>query len=431
MANRKIALITAGAAGMYCGSCIQDNMLVLALRRQGHDAILLPTYTPIRTDETDVSVPRVFMGGINVYLQQKFPLFRHFPKWLKRLMDYPPLLKWVSRFAVSTKAEELGDLTISMLGAQKGNQSSEVADLVHWLQNHFKPDIVHFSNLLLSGLAGPIKDACGAKIVGTLQGDDIFLESLPELFRQQAIQLIRENSKAFDAFSATSTSYADRMSSYLGLEREKISTILPGIEIPETHGHSQAAGKTIGYFARICPEKGFHLLVDAWIGMRQKYSHSGVKLKASGWLGQNQSPFFQQQLAKITEANLAGDFDYVRCTNGSSKSSFYDSVDILSVPSPYLEPKGLYVLEAWSHGVPVLQPDHGSFPELLEIAGGGGWLFKANQVEDLSEKLELVFQNESLIKTQGEIGRLAVRNFFNSSRMAEQVNTLYSSLLQP
>jgi len=177
MAKLKIALITAGAAGMYCGSCIQDNLLVLALRQRGHDAILLPTYTPIRPDEIDSSAPRDFIGGINVYLQQKFRLFRHMPKWLNRLMDYPPLLRWVSRFAVSTKAEELGDLTLSMLNGHKGYQSSEIADLADWLKNHFKPDVVHFCKLLLTGLAGSIKEATGAKIVGTLQGDDIFLES--------------------------------------------------------------------------------------------------------------------------------------------------------------------------------------------------------------------------------------------------------------
>ena len=61
----KIAIITAGGAGMYCGSCMQDNSLALALLSLGQDVQLLPTYTPIRTDESDVSLDRVFFGGIN------------------------------------------------------------------------------------------------------------------------------------------------------------------------------------------------------------------------------------------------------------------------------------------------------------------------------------------------------------------------------
>ena len=64
----KIASITAGAAGMYCGSCMRDNTLAAAMCALGHDALLIPTYTPIRTDEEDVSQKRVFFGGINVYL---------------------------------------------------------------------------------------------------------------------------------------------------------------------------------------------------------------------------------------------------------------------------------------------------------------------------------------------------------------------------
>src|SRR5437773_6954654 len=109
----KIAFITSGAAGMFCGSCMKDNTLAAALHRIGHDAVLVPTYTPIRTDEEDVSQNRIFFGGINVFLQQKSWLFRHSPWLFDRLLDFPRLLRWVSRFAIRTKAEKLGAMTIS------------------------------------------------------------------------------------------------------------------------------------------------------------------------------------------------------------------------------------------------------------------------------------------------------------------------------
>ncbi|MCA9157028.1 MAG: hexosyltransferase, partial [Planctomycetales bacterium] len=66
----KIAYLTAGAAGMYCGSCLHDNALAKALIDLGHDALLIPLYTPILTDEPNVSSPRLFYGGLNVYLEQ-------------------------------------------------------------------------------------------------------------------------------------------------------------------------------------------------------------------------------------------------------------------------------------------------------------------------------------------------------------------------
>src|SRR5215510_10261567 len=128
----KIAFITSGAAGMYCGSCMKDNTLVAALGRLGHDALLIPTYTPIRTDEDDVSQGRVFFGGINVYLQQKYWLFRHTPWLLDRLLDFPPLLRWVSKFAVQIEARKLGELTVSMLRGEHGNQAKEVEKLAIW-----------------------------------------------------------------------------------------------------------------------------------------------------------------------------------------------------------------------------------------------------------------------------------------------------------
>src|SRR5437763_7308767 len=131
--DMKIAYITAGAAGMYCGSCMHDNTLVAALCNLGHDALLVPTYTPIRTDEEDVSQKRIFFGGINVYLEQKLALFRHTPWFIDRLFNFPALLRWVSRFAFGTRAEDLGELTVSMLQGEHGRQSKEVDKLVTWL----------------------------------------------------------------------------------------------------------------------------------------------------------------------------------------------------------------------------------------------------------------------------------------------------------
>src|SRR3954452_2081416 len=134
----RIAYVTAGAAGMFCGSCLHDNTLASALQAAGHDALLIPTYTPIRTDEADVSQKRVFFGGINVYLQEKFALFRHTPWLLDRLLDARGLLNWVSRFAVKTRAEDLGDLTVSMLEGEHGHQKKEVEKLVNWLADEAK-----------------------------------------------------------------------------------------------------------------------------------------------------------------------------------------------------------------------------------------------------------------------------------------------------
>src|SRR4051812_40835700 len=121
----RIAYIAAGAGGMYCGSCLHDNTLAAALLKLGEDVVLAPIYTPIRTDEEDVSTSRVFFAGINAYLQQKSAFFRRLPRWLDRWLDHPALLRLVSNGA-SVEPAELGDLTVSMLRGEHGHQRKEL-----------------------------------------------------------------------------------------------------------------------------------------------------------------------------------------------------------------------------------------------------------------------------------------------------------------
>src|SRR5262245_45192000 len=284
----RIASITAGAAGMFCGSCMRDNTLVAALIDLGHDALLIPTYTPIRTDEQDVSQSRVFFGGINVYLEQKTGLFRHTPSWFDRLFNFPTLLRWVSRFAVSVRAEELGELTVSMLERSHGKQRKEVDKVIDWLENEWRPDVVLLTNVLLSGIVPELKRRLNVPIVATLQGDDIFLESLPQSFRQRSMALIRENCAAVDGFIATCGYYADFMAVYLELPRQRIEIIYPGIKIPQTDSRNlKFETQTIGYFARIAPEKGLHVLAEAFILLRKSADGAPARLRISGWLGEH------------------------------------------------------------------------------------------------------------------------------------------------
>ena len=123
-----IAYLTAGGAGMYCGSCMRDNTLAAALQKLGCDAWLIPTYTPIRTDEHDVSRPQVFMGGINMYLQQKVAFFRRVPPFLDHWLDKPWLINWLSSFSIEVNARNLGELTVSVLRrigfSKKGNRAA-------------------------------------------------------------------------------------------------------------------------------------------------------------------------------------------------------------------------------------------------------------------------------------------------------------------
>jgi glycosyltransferase involved in cell wall biosynthesis len=400
---------------------MRDNTLVAALAKAGHDALLIPTYTPIRTDEPDVSQPRVFFGGINVYLEQKFWLFRHTPRVFDRLFRFRWLLRWVSRFAAKADYRALGQLTISMLRGRDGKQRKEVAQITEWLAREVKPEVVVLTNALLSGVVPELRRALGVPVLVTLQGDDIFLEGLPEADRRACIDLLRDNCTSVGGFISTSRYYADFMAGYLGLPREKMHVVYPGINLAG-HGRVERPPDrppTVGYFARICPEKGFHNLVNAFIHLRRQPGVGRARLVASGWLGANNRDYFDAEVKKLAAAGLNDDFKHIDSPTHTDKVRFLQSIDVLSVPTTYHEPKGLYVLEAWANGIPVVQPRHGAFVELIESTGGG-LLVEPNNPTALADGLRQMLENHDLRERSSRAGESAVRERFTAEVMARE-----------
>lgn len=421
----KIAYLTAGAAGMYCGSCMHDNTLARALIREGADVQLIPLYTPIRTDEEDVSSDRIFFGGINVYLQQNVPGFRFLPRWIARALDQPWLIKWATKKSTSIRAETLGPLTVSMLRGVQGFQRSEVNRLVQWLSGDLKPDVVIFTNMLIAGCAPEIKKRLQTKVVVTLQGDDIFLDGLTEPYKSKALQEIQKLSHSVDAYITASRYYADFMAKYLAIPREKIAVLPLGLDTRDFAQFAPPAPlaerpkdrpPTIGYLARIAPEKGFHLLVDAYLEIVQR-GRSEVRLEAAGWLGDHRRDYFEEQMAKLRAANAQQNFRYWGAVDRDQKREFLQSVDLLSVPTVYQEPKGLFVLEALASGVPVVQPKHGAFPELIEQTEGG-ILVKPNDALVLAEEIVRLLGDTPLREKLAQAGRNRVHLERNSRVMA-------------
>ena len=407
---------------MFCGSCMHDNALAKALSQLDFDIQLVPTYTPIRTDETDFSVDQVFFGGINVYLQQKIPLMRWLPGFVDRFLDRPGLIKRVTSSSIDMASEELGKLAVSMLKGMKGNQRKEVRRLTSWLAETAKPDAIVFTNALIGGCIPEIKKQVGVPVLVTLQGDDVFLDSLPENYRQQCIEKINQLVSDIDGFIVHTEFFRNYMSQYFSIPIEKIHVTPLGIDTREFAGVQRPtdsnAGNavTLGYLARLAPEKGFHQLADAFIELKQTDAVPNLKLKAAGWLGSQNEAYANESFDKIRAAGFESDFEYVGSIERSEKIQFLSSIDVLSVPTTFLEPKGLYTLEAMACGVPVVQPDHGCFPELVSETSGG-LLFPASDKKAYLSKLSQLLNDAQLRQTYGENGKDAVFNSRDSNSM--------------
>jgi len=373
----RIAHISPGAGGMLCGACLHDNTLAAALMRDRHDVALIPIYTPMRTDEENVSGHRVFFGALNVFLEQRSRLFRRLPSLLTGLLNRPGLIKWLARGDAAIDAGFLGDLTVSMLRGEDGNQARELDELVHWLRETYRPDVVHLSNSLLLGLAGRLRGELNVPLVCSLQGEEIFLQDLVEPYKQRAHDLLRRRAGDADAFIAPSSTYAGVMAGMLGVERGRIRHEPLGLRL-EGHGRPRPARAehpfVIGYLARICPEKGLHLLVAAFAELARSLGPEAVRLRVAGYLGGRDRAYFAKIRAEVSGAGLDNAVDFLGEIDRPAKIDFLGSIDVLSVPTPYHEPKGLFVLEALANGTPVVQPAHGAFPEILAATGGASCL---------------------------------------------------------
>ena len=414
---------------MYCGSCLRDNALAAALLARGHDVVLSPVYTPTRTDERNVSQPQVFFGGISVFLEQQVPLFRHSPRVFDRLWDAPWVIRLASKRQIKVNPQSLGEMTVSMLRGEQGFQAKEIGKLLDWLRTERRFDVINLPYALLVGLAEPLKRELKTPICCTLQGEDLFLDGLGSPYRAQSLELIRAGSRHVDAFVPVSRYYLDYMPEYLGLPWEKMHLVPLGINMEGYSPRPPRRGDvfTIGYLARIAPEKGLHVLCEAYRELRRMPGVGRSTLVAAGYLPPEHQPYLAEIRKKMAEWGLAGEFEYRGEVDRGQKRAFLQSLDVFSVPATYEEPKGLFLLEALANGVPVVQPKRGAFPEIVNNTRGG-LIVEADNPAALARGWLEIWQNPEKAAALGATGAEGVREHYDVGRMAEAAEHVYRSI---
>ena len=424
---KKIAYIVPGSGGtFYCQNCLRDAALIMELRQHGYDVFTAPMYLPIFSDEPvqGADTP-IFFGAINMYLKYKFPFLQKAPAWLNKLLDSQLLLRFAAKKSESTSAVGLEDMTIAMLEGETGPMADDIDTLVEWLSEHEQPDIVHISNALLLGLAKSLKTRLNCKIVCSLQDEDLWVDAMRNPQRDQIWKIMAEKAEYVDSFIAVSKYYAETMQKKMNIKPDKMNVIPVGIDLDGYQASEQpVTTPAIGYLSKITESLGFSTLVDAFIILKQSTELKNLQLHATGGLVGDDIKYvrkIKKRLAKLGfEKDLIIESDFSR----EKRITFLQNISVLSVPVPKGEAFGTYLLEAMASGIPVVQPNEGSFPELIE-ATYGGITYSPNRPSYLAEALKSLLLDPERAKRIGAQGKEAVHKDFSIKNMAEKTVATY------
>lgn len=429
----KIIYIASGAANMYCGSCMHDNALAAAMKAAGEDVSLFPLYTPMRLDEENVGERQIFYGGIKAYLMQKYPRPFFGRNLLFRVAGSQALLRLMPRFDIGSAVDPVSnaELTLSMLRGEEGNQKELLQELVQWIKSYYQPDVIHITNTLLIGVAREFKRSLNVPITCGLHGEDIFLEGMPQPYQKEALGLIRERASYVDRFLAISSYYADMFSDWVGLDRSKIDVVWPGIALDDYRKMASeppvSHPLTIGFLARFVPEKGLHLLVDAFIRLARSGEFPDLRLLAGGYVSRAYETYLNGIRKTIKQHGMEDRVQLLGTLERAEKLNFFRQIDVFSVPATYREPKGISILESLASGVPVVQPDHGAYPEWVH-ATQGGLLHTPHDSADLADKLAILLRDAGLRKRMGQQAQQAAWEKFSSECMASSTLAVFHQL---
>ncbi len=235
-----------------------------------------------------------------------------------------------------------------------------------------------------------------------------------------------------DRFIAVSEYYVPVMSTLLGIPADRIGVVPLGINLagytPRLPHRDEGGEFRIGYFARVAPEKGLHLLAEAYAQFRRRTAGAPVRLEAAGYLSRAHEPYLEEVRRSLDRAGLGHEFTYRGAVDRDGKLAFLRSLDVLSVPATYDEPKGVFLLEAMASGVPVVQPRRGAFTEIVTKTGGG-LLVAPDDPSALADGFYRLWQDRELAATLGARGAAGVAAHYSVARSTDRLLEVYRSML--
>lgn len=425
-----VYLITGSGGSFYCGNCYRDMLYLKAIRKvEGIKASAIPLYLPPDSITRDEGLDNhVFFGAISMYLREKVRFLRNMPLFLEKFFDLSPFLKLASRQAGTTRTEGLENLTLNMISGDNAFRQNEVDRLVRYLVKDGKPDIIHLSNALIIGLARQLKKRLDVKVVCSLLNEDDWIDDMVEPFKGKAWKMIAREAVNVDSFITPSNYYRELFIKNTGLPGENITVVPLGFDPDHSLAEEQSVhSPALGYFCRVNYHNGFDKLADAFIDLKNKNLIPGLTLNICGGFTGDDKPFISEQIKKIRAHGHQKSVKIYPEFHGNKKLEFFRDVDVISVPVRKYDGYGLYILEANSSGVPVVQPATGGFPEIIKITGGG-ITYLPDDVEQLSLELYKMLTDKNLMMELGKKGQTGVRSELSLEKMSKGLSAVYKKI---
>ena len=418
----KILLIIPGSGDtFYCGNCFRDNLYAQALRRVGHEVVIMPLYLPL-TDKLFRADTPLFFPATSYYVAQKYFVKGKMPQVFEKLLDSPSILRLASSMSGTTSAKGMEQMTLSMIKGDDKNFAKQTEKLIDWIVNHDQPDIIHLSSSLLIGIAKAIKNQINIPIVCSLQDEEIWLDGLENPFAQDAWESIKHNTKYIEHFVVSSKFYKSIVLDKFP-EIGEIDVVYPGVNIENYKSENYPKKPTIGFFYRMNYENGLDILAQSFVNLKKENSIPDLQLKiGGGYTRENKS--FVNRIRNILQPYM-NDIIWSDSYSLDEHTGFYKDISLICAPIRFNEAFGLYLCEAFAAGRPAVVPDTGSFSEIVEKAG---LLYLSNDSEHLTETLRKILVDNALYERCKENALQLSREKYNDTTAAEKLLEIYQTV---
>jgi glycosyltransferase involved in cell wall biosynthesis len=411
----KVIHLVPGTGHFYCGSCLRDQAWIREMRRQGHEIIVYPLYLPLISD-VDEKTEGLQVNAMEVNFRSKWQNMPNGLSWfIRKVFANQGVLKLISQFTGRTSARVVGEMTLDALVGKEGKQWGVWNELLNQISKHDGVDVISLSNSLLSGLIPSLKMLFPeAKIVVSLQGEDAFVDAFDIELRARVWQQLQKNAVNADLLIAPSEYYAERMKKkgVVG----NIRVLANGVEEYQKKIIKFKEFYRLGFLSRWIEVKGLERVVDAFIKIAADFPNWQLSI-AGSTQGLNRT-FIDRQYQKIKVAGLEDRVEWLENISAEEKWAWYQQLDLFTMPAAEGEAFGLPVVEALMAGVPVIQPRHSSFIQMIEDTGGGV-LYDANDEGGYENGLRLIMHDENQRKLYQQQAQLNTKKLYGVKKMAE------------